>query len=343
MYRTAEYVMNGHPDKICDQIADCLLDEYLEKDPYSRVALEVMAGHGKIFISGEVTSKARPDYHKTINKLVKPLGVKNHVQIIKNVVVQSPEISRGVNTGGAGDQGIMVGCATAETPQFLPLEFVYVRKIINELNALSQKIKFIGPDGKAQVTIEGNKPNVVLISVQHKKGIKPIQLRDFLFKKVVKKIFKNTKNIDFISNPSGSFVMGGIEADSGITGRKIVIDQYGPNVEVGGGAFSGKDPTKVDRSAAYMARYIAVWLVKKYKLPEVYVKIAYAIGLKNPLMVSIEPKPSLEGIVRKTFDLTPTGIIKFLDLRKPIYLKTAQFGHYGNKSFTWEKLIRKNI
>lgn len=318
--RTAEFVSAGHPDKVCDQISDAILDECLKQDPKSRVAIETMGGHGIITITGELTTNAYVDMAGIAKKIYREIGYDDQIGVQVNVVNQSPDIAQGVDTGGAGDQGIMVGYACNENDQMIPQELFLARKILNKMP------KSFGPDAKSQVTLddEGNIDNIVL-SAQHKEkqSLKPLE--------VMVKSFKPKK---YFINPTGKFVVGGFSGDTGLTGRKLAVDNYGPQVPIGGGAFSGKDPSKVDRSGAYMARRIAVDLLKKNKAKEVLVKIAYSIGIAEPVMAVAE----IDGVKQeiKGYDLTPKGIIKHLDLRKPIYQKTAHMGHFGN-GFSWDK------
>lgn len=313
--KTAEFVSPKHPDKICDQIADKILDYYLEKDKNSRTAIEVIGGHNKIVIIGEIKSKAKIS-KKQITDIVYSLINKNYNLSI-NLVEQSPEIAQGVEIGGAGDQGIMIGYATKETKSLMPLEYELARDLCQKIY---EKYPF---DGKTQVTIKNKEISTVVASFQN------VPQKDL--EKLVKSLIKAK---EYCINPCGDWNIGGFDADTGLTGRKIIVDSYGPRIPVGGGCFSGKDPSKVDRSAAYMARKIAISYLKKYKAKEVLIKLAYAIGQKQPLMKSalIDKKE----IQIKGFDLTPQGIIDFLDLRKPIYFKTSQWGHFGN-DFPWDR------
>ncbi len=315
-YRTAESVSPGHPDKICDQISDAILDVYLTVDPDARVAVETAGGHGTVFLTGEVTAKEYVDVVPIVKRLA------GEVEIIEHIVKQSPEIARGVDTGGAGDQGIMVGYATDETPELLPLETVLARRL-NE--ALYAKWPY---DGKTQVTLRDGVVESVVASFQHAK-------HDEL-EAAVKEFFAGKTDAPFAvyANPAGDWEHGGFDADAGLTGRKLVVDNYGPHIPIGGGCFSGKDATKVDRSAAYIARRIAVDYLKKTGAHEVFCYIAYAIGKAEPLeaTVVIDGKQQIvEG-----YDLTPKGIIAHLDLRKPQFEATARYGHFGN-GFTWDK------
>ncbi|MFA6445681.1 MAG: methionine adenosyltransferase domain-containing protein [Candidatus Paceibacterota bacterium] len=310
MRKTAEFVSPKHPDKMCDFIADSILDAYLKGDKNSRVAIEVMGGHNLITINGEVTSKAKPDIEKVVRKIVG----KNY-KILSNIALQSPQIAQGVDIGGAGDQGIMKGYATAETKTFLPLEYNLARN-------LCQKIFEVYPyDGKTQVTIENGKVITVVASFQNTKNPELLKL--------VKKIIKAE---EYLINPAGEWTQGGFDADTGLSGRKLIVDNYGPEITIGGGSFSGKDFTKVDRSGAYIARKIAVDLLKKRKAKEVYTKLAYAIGKKEPVMaVAI-----VDGVEEEItgYDLSPAGIRKYLKLDTVKYADTCTWGHFG-RGFEW--------
>lgn len=318
-YRTAESVSPKHPDKLCDQISDAILDAYLEKDPNARVAAEACGGHGVVFVTGEITSTA-PEVD--IEKIVKRIAGED-VEVHTKIVKQSPEIAQGVDTGGAGDQGIMIGYATDETPELLPREVVLSRKL-NEY--IFSKHPY---DGKTQITIapDGTIDSIVA-SFQN---VPQAELQS-----LVEQFIKDnnlTGKLELHINPAGDWQQGGFDADTGLTGRKLIVDNYGPSVAIGGGCYSGKDPSKVDRSAAYMARRIAVDYLKKYNAHEVLVRLAYAIGYAEPLekTVIIDGKPEeIEG-----YDLTPKGIIEFLDLKRPIYEQTAKYGHYGH-DFPWD-------
>lgn len=311
MIKTAEFVSPKHPDKICDFIADSILDAYAENDKESRVAIEVMGGHNLITINGEVTSKSKPDIEKVVKDIV---GV--DYKVIINIVLQSSEIAQGVDTGGAGDQGIMKGYATNETEEYLPLEYKLARN-------LCQKIFEIYPyDGKTQVTIDGEKIKTVVASFQNTKNEELLEL--------VKKIIKAD---EYLINPAGEWNQGGFDADTGLSGRKLIIDNYGPEIPIGGGSFSGKDFTKVDRSGAYMARKIAVDLLKKNNAKEVHTKLAYAIGKKEPVMAVVIVDGKEEEIIG--YDLSPRGIREFLKLDEVKYAETCTWGHFG-RGFNWE-------
>src|SRR3990167_2394281 len=318
MIRTAESVSPMHPDKICDRISDAILDDLLRQDPYSRVAVETMGGHGIITVTGEVTSNGYTNVRKLIHDM---LGGRYGVQV--NIVEQSSEIATGVDTGGAGDQGIMVGYATNETMEVM---------LARGLNRYIFEKHGSKDDGKTQVTLD-IKTKEILALVASFQNIS----KDELFTDI--KEWVDSKNLKFkeseiYCNPAGNWHTGGFEADTGVTGRKLMVDNYGPRIPVGGGAFSGKDPTKVDRSAAYMARRIAVDYLKKHKAKEVYSYLAYAIGKAEPLQATVIVDG--EEMQIKGYDLTPKGIIDFLDLRKPQYEETARYGHFGN-GFKWDE------
>ena len=334
-YRTAESVSPKHPDKLCDQISDAILDAYLKEDPDSRVAAETCGGHGVVFVTGEITSKAGDIDIEKIVKRIAGDDVEVHTKIVK----QSPEIANGVDTGGAGDQGIMIGYATDETPELLPLEVVLSRKL-NEY--IYSKYPY---DGKTQVTIapDGTISSIVASFQNVSRDELKVLVEEFIKEHSLKGTPKASSSvseednsesqIELHLNPAGDWHQGGFDADTGLTGRKLIVDNYGPSVAIGGGCYSGKDATKVDRSAAYMARKIAVDYLKKRHAHEVLVRLAYAIGKAEPLeqTVIVDGKPEeIEG-----YDLTPRGIIKFLDLKRPIYEETARYGHYGH-NFPWD-------
>ena len=319
-YRTAESVSPKHPDKLCDQISDAILDAYLAKDPNARVAAEACGGHGVVFVTGEITSTADDI---DIEKIVKRIAGDN-VEVHTKIVKQSPEIAQGVDTGGAGDQGIMIGYATDETPEMLPREVVISRNL-NEF--IYNKYPY---DGKTQVTIapDGTIDSIVASFQNVPKAELEAMVKEFIAANNLE------GKLELHINPAGDWNQGGFDADTGLTGRKLIVDNYGPAVAIGGGCYSGKDPSKVDRSAAYMARRIAVDYLKKRNAHEVLVRLAYAIGYAEPLekTVIIDGKPEeIEG-----YDLTPNGIIKYLDLKRPIYEETARYGHYGH-AFEWDK------
>ncbi len=311
-YKTAESVSPKHPDKLCDQISDAILDAYLAQDEDARVAIDVAGGHGVVFVTGEVTSTARDvDIEPIVTRIA------GKVKLVVNIAKQSPEIAQGVDTGGAGDQGIMVGYATNETDEYLPLEYVLARRLNKHL------YKKWNSDGKTQVTLKDGQIVSIVASFQYAKSDELLaSVKAWLESEPLAKFEK----IDFHINPAGDWNIGGFDADAGLTGRKLVIDNYGPRIPIGGGAFSGKDPSKVDRSAAYIARRIAVDYLKKKNAKEVYVYLAYAIGYAEPLEATV----IIDGVTEQVegYDLTPGGIIKFLDLKKPQYEKLAQYGHF---------------
>lgn len=319
-YRTAESVSPKHPDKLCDQISDAILDAYLEKDRDARVAVETCGGHGVVFIVGEVTSTAEtPDIKQIVSRITGKDDLDVHIKIVQ----QSPEIAQGVDVGGAGDQGIMIGYACDETPEMLPREVVLSRKL-NEF--IYEKHPY---DGKTQVTLnpDGSVSSIVA-------SFQNVPAADL--EALVNDFIKNNQlnnNIELHLNPAGDWFQGGFDADTGLTGRKLIVDNYGPAVPIGGGCFSGKDPSKVDRSAAYMARRIAVDYLKSRGASEVLVRLAYAIGYKEPLEATV----IIDGVPEKIegYDLTPQGIIDRLNLKRPIYEQTARYGHFGH-AFPWD-------
>lgn len=317
-YRTAESVSPKHPDKIADQISDAILDAHLTEDPNARVAVDVAGGHGRVFVTGEVTSAAQ---YVDVPAIVQRLA--GDVELIEHIAKQSPEIAAGVDTGGAGDQGIVVGYATSETPQLLPLEVVLSREL-NQL--LYSKWPY---DGKTQITLNSRNTIVgVVASFQHAP-------HDDLHAAIDEWLdnYQTADDIVIYANPAGDWQVGGFDADAGLTGRKLAVDNYGPRIPVGGGAFSGKDPSKVDRSAAYAARQVAVHYLHARQADEVFVRIAYAIGIAQPL----EQTVIIDGVAEQItgFDLTPNGIIQRLDLKRSIYEQTARYGHFGH-GFDWE-------
>ena len=319
-FKTAESVSPGHPDKLCDQISDAILDTYLATDPNARVAVETVGGHGKVFVVGEVTSSAHPDVEPIVKRIAGE--VETEVRLVK----QSPEIANGVDSGGAGDQGIMVGYACADTPELLPLELVLSRRLNQHL------YKTWPTDGKTQITLRDGKVESLVASFQH---APQTELRGAVVSWLQQEVLAlPVEDIKLHINPAGDWTQGGFDADTGLTGRKLVVDNYGPQVPIGGGCFSGKDPSKVDRSAAYMARRIAVDYLKKHTAKEVFCYLAYAIGEAQPLeaTVIVDGKPQdVDG-----YDLTPRGIIQFLDLKRPVYETTARYGHFGHPDFAWE-------
>lgn len=336
IYRTAESVSPRHPDKLCDQISDAILDAYLAQDPTARVAVETCGGHGVVFVVGEVTSTAEDI---DIESIVHHIAGDN-LDVTVRLVHQSPEIAGGVDTGGAGDQGIMIGYACDETPELLPLEVVLSRKL-NQL--IYDKYAF---DGKTQVTLRGNLADgfEVMSIVASFQNVSQAELKEIVKAFIVQEGLKGEPELHL--NPAGDWQQGGFEADTGLTGRKLIVDNYGPRIPIGGGCFSGKDASKVDRSAAYMARRIAVDYLRARNAHEVFVRLAYAIGYDQPLerTVVVDGVPEEIPVTTDTanvspengYNLTPRGIIETLDLRRPIYEETARYGHFGHQ-FTWDK------
>lgn len=325
-YRTAESVSPKHPDKLCDRISDAILDEYLRHDQEARTAIETVGGHGKVYITGEINSKVHPEIEPIIQKIVG-----KHIKVEINIVKQSPEIAGGVDSGGAGDQGIMVGYATNETAEYLPLEVVLAR-------SLNQYLYKTWPfDGKTQVTLCGTEIVQIVASFQNAP-------HDEL-EAAVKQWFAESNRAPrrpqrealpkMFINPAGDWRVGGFDADAGLTGRKLVVDNYGPRIPIGGGCFSGKDASKVDRSAAYMARKIALDYLRKRDAREVYCYLAYAIGYDQPLEASVIIDGKSELVAG--YDLSPRGITEFLGLKKPQFEQTAEYGHFGHGEFAWEK------
>ena len=362
---TSESVTEGHPDKIADQISDAVLDAFLAQDPMSRVACETLLTTGLIMVAGEITSKGRVEIDELARKTVAEIGYTRAkfgfdaetCGVITAVHRQSPDISMGVDTGGAGDQGLMFGYACDETPELMPLTISLAHKITRQLSEVRKKgiLPYLRPDGKSQVTVEykqgkPHKIHAVVVSSQHSADVEQKQIRAEIIEKVIKPVLPkdllDEKSIIYHINPTGKFVVGGPMGDTGLTGRKIIVDTYGGVGSHGGGAFSGKDPSKVDRSAAYMVRYIAKNIVAAGIASECEVQLAYAIGVPDPVSVHVDdfgtgkvPHDKLVDMIRKNFDMTPKGIIQTLDLRRPIYRKTAAYGHFGRTEpeFTWER------
>jgi S-adenosylmethionine synthetase len=362
---TSESVTEGHPDKIADQISDAILDACLEQDPYSRVACETLTCTGLVVIAGEITTKAYVDFQSLVRGTVASIGYNNALYgfdsntcaVISTINKQSGDIAMGVDTGGAGDQGMMFGYATNETPELMPTPISLAHKLAQKLSEVRKSglMSYLRPDGKSQVTVEydsNHRPvrvDAVVISTQHAETVGNEELRADILKNVIQAVIP-AKLLDedtkYHINPTGRFVVGGPMGDTGLTGRKIIVDTYGGMGRHGGGAFSGKDATKVDRSAAYMARYVAKNIVAAGLADRCEVQLAYAIGVAEPVSVLVDTfgtgkvdETKLEELVRKNFSLTPKGIIEGLDLRKPIFKATAAYGHFGRKGegFTWEK------
>ncbi len=365
---TSESVSAGHPDKIADQISDAILDAYLAQDPQSKVAIECLITTQKLLIAGEVTSSAKVNAVNIAEKVLDQIGY-NDLKVgfdwktaaIEQVIhQQSPQIYQSVVQGGAGDQGIMFGHACSETPEFMPLAISLSHQIVRKLHELrtSGALPWLRPDSKSQVTIsyEGDKPisvDAVVVSAQHDESVTQAEIRRAIIELVLEPLLEpwlQVKKPEYLINPSGIFVLGGPHSDTGLTGRKIVVDTYGGSCPHGGGAFSGKDPSKVDRSAAYAARYIAKHLVASGLLTKCTVQLSYAIGVSEPTSVYIDSFGThqvdlrlIEQCVKDVFPVTPNSIIEELGLKRPIYFPTASYGHFGNENFPWEQLDSKRI
>ena len=367
---TSESVTEGHPDKIADQISDAVLDAILEQDPTARVACETLVTTGTAVIAGEITTKAIVNYKKIIRDTINDIGYNNAsfgydcntLSVMDLVGTQSPDIAQGVDTGGAGDQGLMFGFACNETDELMPLPIQLAHNLTRKLSEVrrSGELDYLRPDGKSQVSVEyrDGKPfriEAVVISTQHAEEVETETLRSDILEKIIKTTIPANlldEKTKYHINPTGRFVVGGPMGDAGLTGRKIIVDTYGGYAPHGGGAFSGKDPTKVDRSAAYMARYIAKNIVAAGLAEKCTVQLAYAIGVAEPVSVLVDThdtgrvdEQKLSEVVRKNFALTPTGIIEALDLRRPIFKETAKFGHFGRtkNEFSWEKTDKADV
>ena len=373
---TSESVTEGHPDKLCDYISDSILDSYLAKDKNARVACETVAGKGKIFITGEITSTANVDIEQVVRDTIKEVGYADSeydidyrtCKIYINLSKQSPDIALGVDKSledkegkdveseGAGDQGLMFGYACDETEELMPLPISLAHKLSKRLTEVRREkiIDYLRPDGKTQVTVEydGDKPvrvDTIVVSTQHLPDVDMKVLKKDIIEKVIKPTVPANlldENTKYFINPTGRFVIGGPLGDSGLTGRKIIVDTYGGAARHGGGAFSGKDPTKVDRSASYMARHIAKNIVANGYAKKCEIQIAYSIGVAKPVSIYVNtygtntiPEEEIVEKIDKTFDLTPRGIINYLDLQRPIYRQTTNYGHFGKKDLPWEKII----
>ena len=366
---SSESVSEGHPDKLCDQISDVILDDVLRQDSQGRVACETYVTMGLVIIGGEITTRGYVDIHNIARKVIKDIGYTHPkygfdyqtCAIINSIHSQSLDIAQGVDTGGAGDQGTMIGYACSETLEFMPLPIMLAHKLVMKMAEVRRKgiLKYLGPDGKSQVTVEyeDNKPrrvDSVVLACQHTEDILDEskssitkQARQGIIDAIVHAVLKEwiDKDTKYYVNQTGKFVIGGPQSDTGMTGRKIIVDTYGGMIAHGGGAFSGKDPTKVDRSATYMARYIAKNIVAAGLAKRCLLQLAYVIGKPEPLSIMLDtfgtsniPEKKFIEAIRKCFDLAPQGIIKTLALLKPIYQKTACFGHFGRSEFSWERL-----
>jgi S-adenosylmethionine synthetase len=344
MMKTVESVTEGHPDKVCDQISDAILDAYLARDPLSRVAMEVFGSHGAVMIGGEVTSEAEVDPVQVAKSVYKEIGYGDDVEFFTNIESQSPDIACGVDTGGAGDQGIMYGYATAETPEFLPAPVVMAHRLawgLSNLRRHHPEFKWLRPDGKTQVTVEDGRVKTVVVSAQHEENTSVEKIRSLLIEHLITPVIGSTEGVELWINPTGQFVRGGFDADTGLTGRKIMVDTYGGTIPHGGGAFSGKDATKVDRSAAYMARFAAKNIVANGLAKNCLVTVAYAIGREQPVMLTARSGDGrdLSDYLKQHFDFRPRSIIERLGLRRPIFRPTAAYGHFGRDEFPWEHIV----
>ena len=364
---TSESVSEGHPDKICDQISDAVLDAILAQDKHARVACESFVTTGLAFVGGEITTDAYIEVQDVVRQVIRDIGYTKaeyrfdaeSCSVISSIHSQSPDIARGVDTGGAGDQGMMFGYATNETPEYMPMPILFAHKLVRRLAEIRKKqpklMPYLRPDAKSQVTVEyhGRRPvrvHTVVISTQHDAGVSQKQIARDVVEHVIGKVIPRDlwdKSTVIHVNPTGRFEIGGPHGDTGLTGRKIIVDTYGGRAPHGGGAFSGKDPSKVDRSAAYASRHLAKNIVAAGLADECVIQVAYAIGVAQPVSINVNtygtgriPDLELERIVMKEVDMTPRGIIRRLNLLRPIYRKTAAYGHFGrdDKDFTWEKL-----
>lgn len=340
---TTESVTAGHPDKVCDQISDAILDACLTQDPNSRVAVETFGSHGTLMIGGEVTTKASINYEAIARKVYADIGYTEPLEVFERVVTQSGDIAMGVDTGGAGDQGIMYGYATDETEEYLPKGVVLAHALARKLEALRREgtLPYLRPDGKTQVTLKNGNVLTALTSTQHAEEADLETIRLDLTEHLFLPVLGNLDGIDLLVNPTGRFVQGGFEADAGLTGRKIMVDTYGGLMPHGGGAFSGKDATKVDRSAAYMCRFVAKNLVANGHAKKALVSVAYAIGRVEPVMVEAfgEDGKDLSELVQKNFDFRPFAIRERLGLTHPVFQDTAAYGHFGVLGRSWEEVV----
>ncbi len=341
---TTESVTSGHPDKVCDQISDAILDACLKQDPAARVAAECFGSHGTLMLGGEIKTSAEFDAEALARQVYKDIGYTDELTVYNTIARQSPDIAQGVDTGGAGDQGIMYGYATDETEEMLPRGVVLAHALARRLEKLRRDgtLPWAKPDGKTQVTISNGSVLTALISTQHDEAVSQEDIRAGLVEHVFTPILGDVSNIEILVNPTGKFTIGGFAADAGLTGRKIQVDTYGGIAPHGGGAFSGKDATKVDRSAAYMCRFAAKSLVGSGYGKKVLVTVAYAIGRAEPVMVEAfnDEGKNLSDVVAKNFDFRPRAIIERLGLTKPIFQETAAYGHFGVAGRPWEEVVK---
>ncbi len=365
---TSESVSEGHPDKVCDQISDAILDDILKADENARVACETFCATGLVLVGGEITTNHFVDVQKLVRDVVKDIGYTkgeyrfdyHSINVLSAINKQSHDIAVGVDRGGAGDQGMMFGYATNETKEFMPLPIVLAHKLMKELAHIRKKksdlMPYLRPDSKSQVTVEyddsgkAKRIDAIVVSTQHDHGVKQSKIRQDVIEYLIDKVIPAhmlDKNTKIHVNPTGIFEIGGPHGDTGLTGRKIIVDTYGGKAPHGGGAFSGKDPSKVDRSAAYAARHIAKNVVAAGLAEECMIQVSYAIGVKEPVSIYVNtngtgkmPDTELSSLIKKNIDLTPQGIIKRLKLKRPVYRATAAYGHFGRneKTFTWEAL-----
>lgn len=364
-YFTSESVTEGHPDKLCDTISDSILDECMKQDSNARVAVETFTSNNKITLAGQITFDGEIDYEKIVRETIRNIGYGDEnididyktCQIDINITKQSPDIAMGVDVGGAGDQGIMFGYASDETEDYMPYAISMAHKLAKRLTQVRKEkvVPYLRPDGKTQVTVEyeDNRPKrieTILISTQHEAEVEQEQLKKDIIEKVIKQTIPENmidENTNIYINPTGRFVIGGPLGDTGLTGRKIIVDTYGGYARHGGGAFSGKDPSKVDRSSAYMMRHIAKNIVANGYAKKCEIQVSYAIGMEEPLSIcvdtfgtGIKTEEELVQLIKEKFDLTPDGIIQYLNLKQPIYSLTTNYGHFGKEGLPWEKIIK---
>lgn len=364
-YFTSESVTEGHPDKLCDTISDSILDKCLEQDKNARVAVETFASSNQITLAGQITFNGEVDYEKIVRETIKNIGYGDEdididyktCKIDINITEQSPDIAMGVDVGGAGDQGIMFGYASNETENYMPYAISMAHKLSKRLTQVRKEkvLPYLRPDGKTQVTVEyeddiPKRIETILISTQHEAEIEQEKLKKDIIENVIKQTVPENmidENTKIYINPTGRFVIGGPLGDTGLTGRKIIVDTYGGYARHGGGAFSGKDPSKVDRSSTYMMRHIAKNIVANGYAKKCEIQVSYAIGMEEPLSICIDTfgtgtksEEELVKIIKEKFDLTPDGIIQYLDLKQPIYSQTTNYGHFGKEDLPWEKIIK---